>query len=96
MSTQLKMPSKSNQLFSNKLRCLSLGVDPFGSSINSVTSLAMLCSCLSRPLQGLVPVGGEGDSSLASNPNVCTHYKRAIFLCHFHTMERQEIDKAEG
>lgn len=95
MSTQLKMPSKSNHLFNNKLRCLSLGVVPFGSNINSVTTLAALCSYLSRPLQGLMPVGGEGDSSLASNPNVCIHYRKVIFLCHFHTMEGQEIDKAE-
>lgn len=70
LSTQLEMLRKSNQLFNNKLRCLSLGVVPFGSSINLVTSLAALCSYLSRLLQGLVPVGGVGGFSLASTPNV--------------------------
>ena len=73
MSTQLKMPSKSNHLFNNKLRCLGLGVVPPESGMNSVTTLAVLCSCLSRLLQVLVSVGGEGDSSLASNANVYIH-----------------------
>ena len=69
---------------------------PHGSSMHSVTAL-----CLARAFLDCfgdcVPVGGDvgGGSSLASNPNVCIRYRREIFLCHLHTMERQGIDVTE-
>lgn len=94
MSTQLQMLSKSNHCFSNKM--LKPWGGPNGGSFDSVTTLAVPCSCLFRLLWGLGASGRGGRLLLGIKPK-CLHllYARYFFSLSLPQYRKQEIGKIE-
>lgn len=91
MSTQLKY--LVNQI---TFSVINDDAEPWGGPLGS--SIKWATHCLAPASPDCFGDGSwwEGGPSLPSNPKAGMCYRRDIFLCHFRTVERQEIDDMES